>query len=104
MLAAAVLALAVEGTSAVCWLRRRWRLRRRWQWKRCKRSVGDGNGLSSGGIGGSVCVGGVGGGGVDSTCLFFVLFLQDIFVWLRFSEGTEKSDFLTREVKRHVEF
>ncbi len=78
MLAAAVLALAVEGTLAVCWLRQRWRLWRRWQRKRCKQSVGDGNGLSSGGVGGSICVGGVGGGGGDSTCLFFVLLLQDI--------------------------
>ncbi len=72
MLAAAVLALAVEGTSVVCWLRRRWRR------KRCKRLVGDGDGLSGGGVGGSVCVGDVGGGGGDSTCLFFVLLLQDI--------------------------
>ena len=78
MLAAAVLASAVEGTSAVCWLQRCWRLRRRWRRKRCKRLVGDGNGLSGGGVGGSVCVGGVGGGGGDSTCLFFVLLLQDI--------------------------
>ncbi len=78
MLAAAVLASAVEGTSAVCRLRQRWRLRRRWQRKRCKGLVGDGDGLSGGGVGGSVCVGGVGGGGGDSTCLFFVLLLQDI--------------------------
>jgi hypothetical protein len=78
MIAAAVLALAVEGTSVVCWLRQRWWLRRRWRRKRCKRSVGNGNGLSGGGVGGSVCIGGVGGGGGDSTCLFFVLLLQDI--------------------------
>ncbi len=78
MLAAAVLAPDVEGTSAVCRLRQRWRLWRRWRRKQCKRSVGDGDGLSGGGIGGSVCVGGVGGGGGDSTCLFFVLLLQDI--------------------------
>ena len=78
MLAAAVLASAVEGTSAVCRLRRRWWLRRRRQRTRCKWLVGDGDGLSGGGIGGSVCVGDVGGGGGDSTCLFFVLLLQDI--------------------------
>jgi hypothetical protein len=71
-------ALAVEGTSAVCRLQQRWRLRRHWRQKRCKWSVGDGDGLSGGGVGGSVCVGGVGGGGEDSTCLFFVLLLQDI--------------------------
>ncbi len=77
-LAVAVLALAVEGTSAVCWSRHCWRLRRRWRRKQCKQSVGDGDGLSGGGVGGGVCVGGVGGGGGDSTCLFFVLLLQDI--------------------------
>ncbi len=78
MLAAAVLASAVEGTSAVCRLRRQWRLRWRWRQKRWKRSVGDGDGLSGGGVGGSVCVGDVDGGDGDSTCLFFVLLLQDI--------------------------
>jgi hypothetical protein len=78
MLVAAVLVLAFEGTSAVCRLRQRWQLRRCWRRKRCKRSVGDGDGLSGGGVGGSVCVGDVGGGGGDSTCLFFVLLLQDI--------------------------
>jgi hypothetical protein len=77
-LAAAVLALVVEGTSAVCRLRRRWRLRRCRGRKRCKWLVGDDDGLSGGGVGGSVCVGGVGGGGGDSTCLFFVLLLQEI--------------------------
>jgi hypothetical protein len=92
-----VLASAVEGTSAGSRLPQRWRLRRPWRWKRCKWSVGDGDGLSGGGVGGSVCVGGVGSGGGDSTCLFFVLLLQDIFVWLRFSEGAEKSDFLMHE-------
>jgi hypothetical protein len=40
--------------------------------------VGNGDGLSGGGVGGSVCIGGVGGGSKDSTCLFFVLLLQDI--------------------------
>jgi hypothetical protein len=75
ILAAAVLASAVEGTSAVCWLRQRWQLRRHWRQKRCKWSVGDGNGLSGGGVGGSFCVGDVGGGGGDSICLFFVLLL-----------------------------
>ncbi len=78
MLAAAVLTSAVEGTSAVCWLRQRWRLRRRWRRKRCKQLVGDGDGLSGGGVGGSVCISDVGGGGGDSTCLFFVLLLQEI--------------------------
>jgi hypothetical protein len=78
MLAAAVLALAVEGTSAVCQLWQCWPLRRRLRRKRCKRLVGNGDGLSGGGVGGSVCVGGVGGGGGDSTCLFFVLLLQNI--------------------------
>jgi hypothetical protein len=78
MFAAAVLALAIGGTSAVCWLRQRWRLRRCRGRKWCKWSVGNGNGLSGGGVGRSVCVGGVGGGGGDSTCLFFVLLLQDI--------------------------
>ncbi len=78
MLAAAVLVSAVEGTSVVCWLRQRWQLRRHWRRKRYKWSVGDGDGLSGGGVGGSVCVGDVGGGGGDSTCLFFVLLLQDI--------------------------
>jgi hypothetical protein len=66
--------------------------------------VGNGDGLSGGGVGGSVRVGGVGGGGGDSTCLNFVLLLQDIFVWLRFSEGAEKSDFHTHEEKCHMEF
>jgi hypothetical protein len=97
MLAAAVLALAVEGTSAVCQLRQRWRLRRRWRRKWCKRLVGDSNGLSGGGVGGSVCVGGVGGGSGESTCLFFCVVVAGYFVWLRFSEGAEKSDFLTQE-------
>jgi hypothetical protein len=78
MLAAAVLVLAIEGTSAVCRLQRRWQLWRRWRRKWCKWLVGDGEGLSGGGVGGSVCVGGVGGSGGDSTCLFFVLLLQDI--------------------------
>ncbi len=78
MLAVAVLASAVEGTSAVCRLRRCWRLWRHRRRKRCKRSVGDGDGLSGGGVDGSVCVGGVGSGGGDSTCLFFVLLLQDV--------------------------
>jgi hypothetical protein len=40
--------------------------------------VGDGDGLSGGGVGESVCVSGEGGSGGDSTCLFFVLLLQDI--------------------------
>jgi hypothetical protein len=74
----AVLASAVEGTSAVSWLPQRWWLRWPRRRKRCKQSVGDGDGLSGGGVGGSVCIGGVGGGGGDSTCLFFVLLLQDI--------------------------
>jgi hypothetical protein len=78
MLAAAVLALAVEGTLAVSQLLQRWRLWRPWRRKRCKQLVGNGDGLSGGGVGGSVCVGDVGGGGGDSTCLFFVLLLQDI--------------------------
>ncbi len=77
-LAAAVLESAVEGTSVLCRLRQRWRLQRRWRRKRCKRSVGNGDGLSGGGVGRSVYVGGVGGGGGDSTCLFFVSLLQDI--------------------------
>jgi hypothetical protein len=74
----ALVASAVEGTSAVCWLRRHWQLRRRWQRKWCKRLVGNGDGLSGGGVGRSVCIGDVGGGSGDSTCLFFVLLLHDI--------------------------
>jgi hypothetical protein len=32
------------------------------------------------------------------------LLLQDVILWLRFSEGVDKSDFVTHKKKLHVEF
>ncbi len=65
--------------------------------------VGDGDGLSSGGVGRSVCVGVVGGRWGQYLFVFCVV-VAGYFVWLRFSKGAEKSDFLTHKEKRHVEF
>ncbi len=60
---AAVTALAVEASSPICPGQRCWRLQRRRRWKRRLQSATAG--LSSGVVGRSVCVGGVGGGNGD---------------------------------------
>ncbi len=84
---AAVAALAVEASSPVCPGQRRWRLQRRWRWKRCLQSATAPVSAAVSSAEAFALVVSVAAVGTMFMSVCFVVLMQDSVLWLKFSKG-----------------
>ncbi len=101
---AAVVALAMEASSLVCPQRRRWRLQRRWWWKRhLQPATAPVSAVDRRRKRLLWCCQRWRWGQYLLVCVLWCCCRIE-FLWLKFSAGVEKLEFLIHEEKPHAEF